>query len=64
MNKPLNLAIKYAAAQLAPTLDNPQPFLAWANDTAELLAHIYSTDFNTVLTNLVDACRVVQDYED
>lgn len=64
MNTSLNLAIRYAAAQLAPTLDNPPPFFAWANDTAELLTYTYAADFDTVLTDLVDACKVIQNYED
>ena len=63
MNTSLNSAIYYAA-QLAPGLGKPTPFFAWANDTAERLTYIYFADFNTVLTNLVDACRVVQGYED
>lgn len=63
MNKPLTSAIDYAA-QLAPTLDKPTPFFVWADKTTDLLAYIYAADFDTVLTDLVDACKVIQNYED
>lgn len=63
MNKSLNYAIQYAA-QVSPTLDKPTRFFEWADNTAGLLTYIYDADFDTVLTDLVDACKVVQNYED
>lgn len=54
-------AINYAA-ELAPTLEKPTPFIKWAEDIASILAHIYSADYDTVTEDLIEACKEEQGY--
>ena len=52
------------AAELAPTLDNPTEFIRWAEDIVELLSKIYYVDYDDATTDLYEAVKEVQDYED
>jgi hypothetical protein len=48
----------------APTLDKPGAFIKWAEDIAELLSFIYSVPYDDITTDLTDAAKDIQGWED
>lgn len=52
-------------SDLAPDIETkPGEFIRWAEGRAELLAFIYSVDYDTVTEDLTDQCKEAQDYRD
>lgn len=56
-------AIEFAAA-LAPTLDKPGAFIAWAEDICEILKFVYQKDYDEVTDDLTEAVKEEQGIED
>jgi hypothetical protein len=52
------------AAEMAPSLDKPGEVIRWAEDICELIAYIYEKDYDTVTTDVYEAVKEEQDYED
>lgn len=51
-------------AEGAPTLDKPGAFIRWAEDMADLLGFIYSVPYDDITTDITEAVKDVQDWED
>ena len=51
------------AAELAPSIDRPTEFIKWADDMCQLLAYIYSQDYDDVTEDLVEKAKELQDSE-
>lgn len=51
-------------AELAPSLDYPGKFIAWAEDICALISHIYELDYEEVTEHIYDAVKQAQNYDD
>lgn len=64
---PLESAIVYLAEnspELPLTAGSGGKFFIWAEDMTGLLSHIYMEDYDSVLEQLVDACKAVHGYSE
>ena len=49
--------------EIAPTLEKASEFIKWAEDIADIMAFIYSKNYDDVTEDIVNAAKETQGYE-